>query len=320
MAGPASLAPTPSDIGGVAQPVFAVLPDPERLFLDRAERFEALAPGHPLEAYLRFLGALSRAQHALVAEQPRAPAPDPDLLARARDFAMPPLDRARMRMDDAIHAAFERLLEMVDAIPMPEPAAEAVRRLRDAGRDGREAVLSDALDSAAGADALAEHVFAAAALQAHFTRLAAALDADTLQPVGAGACPCCGGPPAVSLVVGWGPVHGARYVSCALCGTLWNHVRVKCVACESTEKISYHALSEDGETLAGGAMVKAREDETPIKAETCDDCGLYVKIFHQHLKPSIDPVADDVASLGLDLKVREAGWARAGFNPYLLGY
>ncbi|MFD1330871.1 formate dehydrogenase accessory protein FdhE, partial [Methylopila musalis] len=180
MAGPASLAPTPSDIGGVAQPLFAVLPDPERLFLSRAERFETLAPGHPLEAYLGFLAELSRAQHAVVAEQPPAQAPDADFLTRAEDFAMPPLDRARMRMDETIHAAFERLLERAGAIAMPEPAAEAVRRLRDGGRETRETALNDALDSAAGAEALAEHVFAAAALQTHFVRLAAALDAERL--------------------------------------------------------------------------------------------------------------------------------------------
>ncbi len=33
-----------------------------------------------------------------------------------------------------------------------------------------------------------------------------------------------------------------------------------------------------------------------------------------------DPVADDVASLGLDLLVREKGFRRGAFNPFLLGY
>ena len=36
--------------------------------------------------------------------------------------------------------------------------------------------------------------------------------------------------------------------------------------------------------------------------------------------PALEPVADDVASLALDLLVREAGYRRGGINPFLLGY
>jgi formate dehydrogenase maturation protein FdhE len=36
--------------------------------------------------------------------------------------------------------------------------------------------------------------------------------------------------------------------------------------------------------------------------------------------PDADPVADDVASLGLDLLVRETGFRRGAVNPFLLGY
>ena len=35
---------------------------------------------------------------------------------------------------------------------------------------------------------------------------------------------------------------------------------------------------------------------------------------------SLDPIADDVASLGLDLLVRETGLRRGGVNPFLIGY
>ena len=33
---------------------------------------------------------------------------------------------------------------------------------------------------------------------------------------------------------------------------------------------------------------------------------------------NVDPFADDLATLGLDLIVAEAGWARDGPNPLLL--
>jgi FdhE protein len=57
-----------------------------------------------------------------------------------------------------------------------------------------------------------------------------------------------------------------------------------------------------------------------VKAETCGSCRGYVKILHQHKDPALDPVADDVASLGLDVLLRETGYRRGAVNPFLLGY
>ena len=36
--------------------------------------------------------------------------------------------------------------------------------------------------------------------------------------------------------------------------------------------------------------------------------------------PAIEPVADDAASLALDLLVRELGYRRGAVNPFLVGY
>jgi FdhE protein len=155
------------------------------------------------------------------------------------------------------------------------------------------------------AEALAEHVFVAAALQVQFARLAAQLDAAALVPIGDGACPACGGPPAASMVVGWKGAHGSRFCACALCGTLWNYVRIKCTLCGSTEGIGYQEVE-------GGAGT--------VKAETCDHCHRYVKILQQQKDAAVEPLADDVASLGLDLLVRELGYRRGAFNPFLMGY
>ena len=57
-----------------------------------------------------------------------------------------------------------------------------------------------------------------------------------------------------------------------------------------------------------------------VKAEACDVCRSYVKILLQHKDPALDPVADDVASLAIDMLVRESGYRRGGVNPFLLGY
>ena len=162
-------------------------------------------------------------------------------------------------------------------------------------------VLADSIPM----EALAEHVYVAAALQVHFVRLAARLDPARLTDVGQGACPGCGGPPVASLVVDWPAISGARYCACSLCGTLWNHVRVRCVLCGSTKGIGLQEVD-------GGSGA--------VKAETCDSCHGYVKVMYQAKDAQVEPVADDVASLGLDLLMKAGPYRRGAFNPFLLGY
>jgi FdhE protein len=38
------------------------------------------------------------------------------------------------------------------------------------------------------------------------------------------------------------------------------------------------------------------------------------------MDPAVDIIADDVATLGLDLLVRDTGFKRGGANPFLVGY
>lgn len=295
----------PIPIGEVAKPPFCRLPDPQALFAARAERLRALAETHGLRPYLLFLAGLSEAQAAVQAGLPAVEAPAADAVGRAREFAMPPLDRSRFTVDPAYEATLVRLLAAADRVDMPELARAALGRAVRADAAGRAAMTQAVLVDAVPAEALAEHVFVAAALQVHFARLAATLPADRLVPVGEGACPACGSAPVSSLVVGWPGAQGTRFCACSLCGTLWNHVRIKCAACGSTKGIAYQEID-------GGPGI--------VKAETCDSCRSYVKILYQHKDPALDPVADDVATLALDLMVREAGYRRGAVNPFILGY
>jgi FdhE protein len=292
-------------IGEVANPAFVRLPDPLQLFSIRAARFRFLAEGHDLKPYLLFLAGIADAQHRAQEGLPAPVLPEPDALQRAHEFSMPPLDRAQFVMDAALKASFARFLDLAGTVEMPEEAAAALGRVQAADDDVRGEMLRSILDHAIPMETLAEHLYAAAILQVHFARLAAQLDAKSLVPVGDGVCPVCGGPPAASMVVGWQGAHGTRYCGCGLCGTLWNYVRIKCTLCASTAGISYRELD-------GGAGT--------VKAETCQRCHGYVKVLHQHLDPAVDVIADDVATLGLDLLVREAGFKRGGVNPFLVGY
>ncbi len=301
--GPTNYDPIP--IGEVAKPPFARLSDPLAMFAGRAARLRALADGHELHAYLKFLADLCDVQHRIQPGLPDAELPAADAIARSRQFRMPPLDRIGFERDGAMDAVWERLLAMAEQVAMPDKGRIALARVRVADPVVEKTLVGAVLANAIPPEALAEHVFVAAALQVHFARLAAHLDAKALVPVGQGACPACGGPPVSSMVVGWSGAQNTRFCACSLCGTLWNYPRIKCVLCGATEGIAY-------QQIAGGSGM--------VKAETCNSCRGYVKILHQHTDSTLDPLADDVATLALDLLLRDSEYRRGGINPFLLGY
>lgn len=295
----------PSKVGNIAKPPFVRLPDPERLFIDRAARFRQLAAGHDLGPYLSFLAELAELQANIQRDLAEPELPSQELLERAAQYEMPPLHRGSFTPDKSFNALFDRLTSTALSLDMPPPAAEALARLRAADAEMRVGIVGNVLTDAMPADSVAEHAITAAALQVHFARLAAQLDPSTLKSVGDGVCPTCGGTPSSSLIVGWNGAHGTRFCSCSLCGTLWNYIRAKCTLCGSTKEIVFEAI--DGE--AGD-----------IKAEVCNGCHGYVKVFYQLDNPNLDPIADDVASLGLDLLLSERDFRRGAVNPFLIGY
>jgi FdhE protein len=297
--------PDPSMIGGVSKAPFVKLPDPLAVFARRAQRLRTLTVGGHLASYLDFLALISEAQCAVLPELDAARLPAPEFIERARRFDMPALDRNAIKGDATLHDTCRRLFALLALFSKPEAAEAALTRTLLLNADALDVMIAAILADSIPADAVAEHVYVAAALQVHFARLAAQMDADALAPVGVGLCPVCGGRPVASLIVGWHGADGARYASCALCSTLWNEVRVKCLSCGSTKGVGYQEIEGQGGT---------------IKAETCDECGSYVKVLYQHKDTALDPVADDVGSLNLDQLLRESAYARAGLNPYLAGY
>jgi FdhE protein len=296
--------PDPSRISTIPRPPFARLPDPAALFAGRAARFRSLAEGHDLRPYLRFLAGLADVQ-AVVQDGLPAPALPREEVERAARHAMPPLDRAGFAPGAEVHALIDRLAAAAGGLDMPDAARAALGRVAAAPEGERAAMIGNALADAIPFEAIAEHAFVAAVLQVHFARQAAALEASMLRPVGDGVCPACGGAPSASLVVGWPGAEGTRFCACALCATLWNYVRAKCTLCGSTKAISLREVE-------GGAGT--------VKAEVCGSCHGYVKVLYQQRDPRLDPVADDVATLGLDILVREQGYRRGGVNPFLAGY
>ena len=305
MSDPRSLEPDPSMIGGVAKAPFVRLPDPATVFARRAARLRVLAGNANLAPYLEFLSAICDAQGAILPGLPDVVLPAPEIVERARQFEMPPIDRVAFKPDATTHETCRRHFDALEKISKPEAAELALARVRKLDDPALDRMIAAVLAESIPADALVEHIYVSAALQAHFARLAARMDGNALVPVGVGVCPVCGGRPVVSLIVGWYGAEGARYASCMLCATLWNEVRVKCLVCGSTKGIGYQEV--DG------------HDGT-IKAETCDECGSYVKVLYEHKNVQLEPMADDVGSLALDQLLRDSAYSRGGINPYLAGY
>ncbi len=299
------LQPDPSRIGGVPKPPLAFLPEPVKLFQARARRFAFLAESNELAPYLTFLAALSRLQARLAATLPPVTPVSPARMAEAAKRAMPPIDRSLLVADGALAATLTALVLGAADLDMPDPARLALEAVREADDDAKGWLLANILADRVPETSTAPHLFAAAAVQIHLARLAATLDADVLVPVHVGVCPACGGAPVTSSVMGLQGIENVRYATCACCATQWNEVRVKCLCCGSTKGISYRSV----DTV-----------EATVKAEVCKECNSWVKIFYQVKNPSLDPVADDVGSLGLDILMKDTDFRRAGFNPCLVGY
>lgn len=295
----------PMDIGEVANPPFAVLPDPARVFLARSERFAALAPGHELESYLHLLAQITRAQHDILPALPDPVLPSPERLTLARENTMPPISTGQIALDEVADQTFDALIAKLSEADLAPSSRAALDAVAKAGRDGRRQLMQAVIVDEIPGDVIAEHVLAAAAVQVVFTRLAAKLDVETLQLVVDGACPSCGGAPVASAIVGWQGAHGTRFCTCSVCATQWNVARIKCLVCGEQKGIAYQSLEGASPNIMG---------------ETCGACSSYVKMFHQHKEPALEPVADDVASLALDLTLTKEGFARASVNPFLLGY
>ncbi len=279
------------------------LPERAALFSARAARLRELAANNPIGGYMRLMAALADAQQGAL-DLFDAAMPARDAITNAQQHSMPILPALSSERDPQWRAVLRRLLDRIEAAGAVTPALATVL-------DGLRASSNEQLDSEA--DALlaqryaeitpARAPFVMAALQVVWTAMASRLDERDVPYVDTpGICPVCGAQPMASIVRIGGAYHGYRYVQCSLCSTESHVVRVKCTNCDSTKGIAYHGIEGGSEAL---------------KAESCDECQTYRKIGYQEKDLEFEPLADDLASLTLDLLMGEAGYRRASPNPLL---
>jgi len=286
-----------SPLGGVKAPEAIVLPDAAMRFSASAERLSALSEGHPMAEWLAFVAALSQAQHVAVTTLP-ALSPIEQTSGSA-----PPLSADKHRRNPAWRDGLFAIFDAFDGSFLSGPARGLITDVQHYSTEKIDDLADKFLGGTLQVDEVGAAFYIAAALQVYFTRLAG-LDRSELrlQPT-RGICPCCGSTPVAGVITASGSTPGSRYLHCSLCSTAWNHVRAICITCGGS----------------GGLSLKGIEgDNGAVKAETCDDCRTYSKMLYQAKDMSVDPYADDFASMGLDLLVAEAGWVRHAPNPLLL--
>jgi FdhE protein len=316
----------PGDIGTFDHDAIPrlLLPSPATLFEARAARLRQLAVGDvsgipvddTLRGYLTLMAYVADAQHAVVARlgATGVSLPDHNALQLAHAHNMPPLPATGTR-PPAWLRVFARLLDALDAVADPPPSlATALVTLRATPPDWLESVADAILGNCTdGADPL-RAPFVAAALQVTWSLMAAQLDAAWAQPLVTGTlCPVCGSHPVASIVRSDG-----RYLHCATCESEWHMPRVQCSCCEADGKTAYRGLvSRQAAAEDDGTPPQADDAAKVARAETCDACHAYRKIFSQEHDPRVEPLADDLASMLLDVLVSEAGYVRASGNPLL---
>jgi FdhE protein len=278
-----------------------IFADPARLFLERSRRFAALSEGHSLAGWLSFLGRLTRIQHEILQEYPALHRPDEGALAFAREHCLPPIAASSWPRDPSWRQALASLARTL--VPhAPPPAQKTLKRIQTMDGAALEAIADRVLRvefDGPDRDCLP---FVAAALQVHWTTLAAGIEQRAVTPLDTQrVCPCCGFLPVAGVVRMDGEVAKLRYLHCGLCNTEWHLERVTCAACRDSNGVAYRYIEGSDGT---------------VRAETCDACKSYLKMFYREKSPEADPVADDLATLALDMLVDEAGYDR--MSPNLL--
>jgi FdhE protein len=314
---------SPEEIAARAghQVTFLRLPERSTVFAEREMRLRQLAAAHPMRDFLLFAAELARAQHLVLQAYPDTALPDQAALEAAAKAGQAPLPALLWPRDAAWRSGLRRLLDELLARLPDSQAREAVHALRSASDGELEQQAERLLHGIMTGLDMRAAPLVAAGLQACFTHMVTALEAargaDRHAPFGrtvdATLCPCCASLPTASAVQ-IDPRGGTlRYLHCSLCSTQWHMVRIKCSHCESTKGIHYYSLQASHAGAAGDPA-----SGQAVETETCDECRHYLKIVRADRDRHVEALADDLATVTLDLLTAEAGYRRHGVNLLLL--
>jgi FdhE protein len=269
---------------------FIIPPTPAEIFEKRSARLCSLAPRHPVGEYLEAIAQLTKAQSAALRVFPSKNGmnglPAPFVSAAAHPYL------------GVWQKALEIIISEMQQCPLPKESREALLRLKTAAPAALESSARALLCGVYDAIDLAGSPFLAAALQVYWADLASRIRPEAVKRV-SHLCPVCGSPPVAGVILG---DRKLRYLCCSLCATRWYVPRLTCTNCGSTADLAY--FNVDGDSGA--------------RAESCQRCNTYLKLFYLETNPDAEACADDLATLTLDLLMAEKAFSRSGINLLLL--
>lgn len=271
-------------------------PSAKTLYTHRVERLQALAQKSPFSDYLNFCLQIAQQQANLVKQQPVELHQSIPL-----NNDNPPLSLKNLPLSDVWQKYLNQLLQAIsDTTPQITLVIESL--LKNSAEQLQQKalyLLNGELNKVEGN----ESIFIWSALSLYYCQLASQIKGKAVaeNTDNSWLCPVCNSMP-VASVIQIGGNNGLRYLHCSLCESEWYVPRVKCTSCDDLQHIEYFSLDN---TLAA------------IKTECCHTCQSYLKIFDQDKDPHLEVIADDIASLILDIKTEEEGFAKSGINPFI---
>lgn len=303
----------PGEIQGMPDddtPLLVVMPE-RQVFLDRAARLAHLSATHADSGWLKFCAQLAQAQveamDSIIGSQhatgtQSSPSMNEALVQESFKHGMPPLSVSSWQPDARWGTTLAALTTAMKQQPLADGARAALDRLSALPSTEQHKQARAMLDAAEDQVSPDLAPFIGATLQLLWVHDAQGVKSFTHLHKGEnGLCPVCGSHP-VASVLRVGDRDGHRYLVCSLCASEWYAPRARCTNCDTPKEVS--RLGETGESL--------------VQGECCDDCGGYIKIMFQSKDPQMDPVADDLATLNLDLAMASEGYQRTGRNFFFV--
>lgn len=275
-------------------------PTPKLIYQHRYERLLQLAKNNPFADYLQFCAIIAKTQNQLIQNNPiHCDLTNITQTAAARDLS--PLSLENYPLTEKWLEYFYPILESVKEIN--ESITKTINTLAQYKKPQLMEKAQQLLQGDLTHIDSGESLFIWAALSVYYAQLASKITGKAVAQLGEKRflCPVCNSEPTAS-VIHLGSNAGLRYLHCGLCETQWHVPRVKCTNCDNLAELTYFSLNDE---------------KSPVKTECCDHCHSYLKIFNQECDPHIEVVADDIASLMLDMKTEEAGYTKSGINPFL---
>ncbi len=137
---------------------------------------------------------------------------------------------------------------------------------------------------------------------AHAVRMCGSNPVDRASELEAHRCPACKSSPSVARLR---RADGRRILTCGLCGSEWEAVRLACACCGTQDRASLGVLRLD--------------DADARWVETCERCKGYIKTVDERKLAEgemVFPVVEEAATLHLDLLAEREGYIRR--VPYVL--